>query len=364
MVSELEYAEEAKARLRELLARVPFLSIGIPEVARLFGLLGPRSPDFVLPVQIGNAHWRLACEVKSQAQPRQARQAVLELKDYLAALGDPASYPVLLAPYISPKSAEICREAGVGYADFAGNCYLVFGNVFIERSGVANPKVEKRGLRSIFAPKSARIIRLLLREPGRYWRVAELAEETGTSLGQVSNIRNALLDREWAAAGIDGLKLIRPFDLLNAWRNAYTKASVNRNRYYSLKQGDDLEDFIKSALLDAGQGTHALLASFSAARWLSPFARYPTLVFYADELGESILRERLQLEPVNKGENVIIERPSDDGIFADRIEVAPGLWCTGLAQTYLDLSATGERGAEAAEHLLKTRLEPLWKVVW
>lgn len=60
---------------------------------------------------------------------------------------------------------------------------------------------------------------------------------------------------------------------------------------------------------------------------------------------------------------LIVERPADEGILADRDEAAPGIWCTGLAQTYLDLCASGERGVEAAEHLRLTRIAPLWKAV-
>lgn len=361
MNTEIQSDKEAQNRLRETLAGVPFVSIGIAEAPSLFGLLGPRSPAFLLPLQAGDARWRLACEVKNQLQPRQARAAVLEINDYLRALADPKVYPVLMAPYISPEVAEICRQAGVGHADFAGNCRLVFGQVFIERFGAANPKVEKRGLRSLFAPKAARIMRCLLREPGRIWRVAELSRESDTSLGQVSNVRKALLDREWAEARADGLILTQPSALLDAWRDAYEKRRTQRNRYYTMLRGDALEQAIKAALNAAGQGEHALLASFSAAQWLAPFARYPTQMFYADEVGESILQQWLQLEPVTKGENVIIERPADAGLLADRGEAAPGLWCTGLAQTYLDLYAAGERGAEAAEHLRQTRIDSQWK---
>lgn len=363
MNAEIQQEAEANTKLREILARAPFVSIGVAEVPPLFGLLGPRNPNFILPVQAGHDRWRLACEVKNQIQPRQARTVVLEMKEYLAALGDPKVYPVLLAPYISPESSEICRQAGVGYADFAGNCHLIFGTVFIERSGATNPKAEKRGLRSIFAPKAARIMRCLLREPGRIWRVAELADTTQTSLGQVSNVRKALLDREWAVAASDGLKLTRPPNaLLDAWRDAYEKRGAKRTRYYTMLHGDALEQQIKAALNAAGQGEHALLASFSAAQWLAPFARYPMRVFYADEIGESILQQWLKLEPITKGENIIIERPADDGMLADRIEAAPGVWSTGLVQTYLDLHAAGERGAEAAEHLRQTRIAPLWQV--
>lgn len=361
MKTEIQH-EEALTKLKELLARVPFISVGSAEIPPPFGLLGPRAPNFLLPVQFGNTHYaRLACEVKSQLQPRQARTAVLEIKEYLKALGSSDAYPVLLAPYISPDSAEICRQAGVGYVDFAGNCRLVFGAVFIELAGGANPKAEKRGLRSLFSPKAARILRCLLREPGVIWRVKDLEEKAGVSLGQVSNVRKALLEREWAEARSDGLLLTQADALLDAWRDAYEKRDGKRARYYTMLHGDALERQTKAALNAAGQGEHALLASFSAAQWLAPFARYPSQVFYADETGESILREWLQLEPVSKGENVIIERPADEGMLADRIEAASGVWSTGLAQTYLDLHAAGERGVEAAEHLRQTCIAPLWK---
>ncbi len=362
MNTEIQPEEEAKTRLREALARVPFISMGIAEIPPLFGLLGPRSPDFLLPVRAGNDAWRLAGAARGLAQPRQVRSVVLELKEYLHTLGDAKVYPVLLAPYISLESAEICRQAGVGFVDFAGNCRLVFGHVFIEQSGAANPKAEKRGLRSLFSPKAARIMRCLLRNPSqRIWRVTELAEESSTSLGQVSNVRKALVDREWAEARSDGMKLTQPDAVLDAWRDVYEKRAGKRVRYYTILHGEALERQIKAALNAAGQGEHVLLASFSAAQWLAPFARYPSQVFYADETGESILREWLQLEPVSKGENVVIERPADAGMLADRIEAAPGMWSTGLVQTYLDLHAAGERGIEAAEHLRQTCIAPLWK---
>jgi hypothetical protein len=355
------YEAEAQARLRELLARVPSLTVGPAEIEPPARSHGAYRPDFVLPVDAGGQQWRLVCEVKVRAQPRQVRMTVLALKDYLSRLAKPDHYPVLLAPYLSPESAAICLEAGAGFADFAGNCYLSYGTVFIERSGAANPNVEKRSLRSFFASKSARILRALLRAPDRGWRVTELAAATGTSLGQVSNVRRALIEQEWAAVGSEGLKLTQPGALLDAWRDDNARRRATRTRYYTLLHGAPLEQQIRLALDAAGQGAHAVLASYSAARWLAPYARYPTQLFYADEMGEKALRDHLKLEPASKGENVVIERPVDAGIFDDRVEAAPGLWTTGVIQTYLDLSAAGERGREAADHLRKMRIEPQWK---
>jgi hypothetical protein len=61
------------------------------------------------------------------------------------------------------------------------------------------------------------------------------------------------------------------------------------------------------------------------------------------------------------GENVVLIHPKEDDIFAGRIEATPNIWCTGLVQTWLDLSVAGERGDEAAEHLLQEKLLPAWQ---
>ena len=69
----------------------------------------------------------------------------------------------------------------------------------------------------------------------------------------------------------------------------------------------------------------------------------------------------LQLLPAARGENVVILEPREDDVFSGRLEAAPGIRCTGLVQTWLDLGAAGERGREAAEHLLQEKLLPAWK---
>ena len=84
--------------------------------------------------------------------------------------------------------------------------------------------------------------------------------------------------------------------------------------------------------------------------------------FYADSEGEARLKAVLKLEPAAKGENITVDLASDEGVFQEAMEPAPGLHCTGLIQTYLDLAAAGERAAEAAEHLFVERIAPLWQV--
>jgi hypothetical protein len=68
------------------------------------------------------------------------------------------------------------------------------------------------------------------------------------------------------------------------------------------------------------------------------------------------IRQSLRLSSSLKGENVIVSAPRDRGVFLDVYEPVPGIRCTSPVQTYLDLSVSGERGREAAEHLRRTRL--------
>ena len=64
-----------------------------------------------------------------------------------------------MAPYISPKAAEICIASDIGYIDLAGNCHLSFDNIYIERQGTPNPFRTKRKLRSIYSKKTTRVLR-------------------------------------------------------------------------------------------------------------------------------------------------------------------------------------------------------------
>ncbi len=352
-------------QLRELLSAAS-LEIDREEHNKLL----PESEiDFIIQLSSANQKWTLACEVKSSGQPRNIRVAAWQARDFAQRAGPGANvYPVVLAPFISAQTGEICKEMGVGYADLAGNCRLAFGNVYIEKSVAKNPFGVRREQRSLFAPKSARILNALLSHPRRAWKLAELAQATRVSLGQVSNVQKLLLDREWISAQRGALRLIHPDAVLDAWRAAYVQPKAARTRYYTILHGSELEDALRAAFATmqlsnalTEAGPWAVLSSFSAARWLAPFARVAGEYLYADAEGEKLLAQHLKLEPAARGENVTIDRPRDSGVFLETLEPKPGLRCTGLVQTFLDLTAAGERGAEAADHLRQQKITPLWK---
>jgi hypothetical protein len=345
--------------LKTVLGEIPFLR---PGTAAIQQSSSSSAPDLTLPIEVRGQPWTLVCEVKNTGQPRFVREGAFQLRKYIQALSSHHAYGIFIAPYLSEESAALLREESLGYLDFAGNCFLSFDGVFVERSGSPRTPERRRELREIFAPKASRVLRILFTDANRSWRVTELAERAAVSLGQVSNVRRALLDREWASVDSQGVRLRNPGTILDAWSSAYVAKLADEKDYYTLLHGKELNSAIKGAFASLREGARLLLASFSAAQWLAPFARSAGTHFYADEAGMEALREHLNLERASQGTNVSVAIPKDDSVFVDSCEPVPGLRCTGLLQTYLDLSQAGGRGREAADHLRETRLEPQWSI--
>jgi len=138
--------------------------------------------------------------------------------------------------------------------------------------------------------------------------------------------------------------------------DAYEPPAGERMRFYTTLHGSALEEAARKALAAANKDGAAMLASFSAAQWLAPYARIGSQYFYADEVGLDTLRHYLKLSPTQMGENIVVTRLGDHGLFRDAVNAAPGVICTSPVQTYLDLAAAGERGREAADHLRREKL--------
>ncbi|MCY4460210.1 MAG: hypothetical protein OXC26_07425 [Albidovulum sp.] len=320
------------------------------------------APDYELDAWIDFIHdevrYALLMEFKSNGAPRFTRFAAYKLESCIAQLNRsdrrdiPRKFiPMLVSPYLSPESRSICLNHNVAYLDLYGNAHLSFGNVYIERSSPDRPKPEVRARRSLFTPKSGAILRVLLRDPARTWRVTELAEAANASLGHASNVRKALLDMEWAEVRDNGLVLARPGTLLKSWRENYRQPSDHHFSGYTTLHGDQLRDLLSRCLSPGPRPPRAVCALNSAAQWFAPYVRGGMHCFYADEHGVRILQERLQLTYAGKGANVILRIPKDTTLFEDAVESVPGIFCANPVVTYLDLWNSNDRDREAAGHM-------------
>ena len=342
----------------DLLGRVPTLKINAVNYHQYVGR------SYQIDARIGLSHgevdYALIIEVKSKGAPSIVRSAIYQLQAFVAYLEHPVDadvsqrlIPMLVSPYLSPESRAICMDHDVAYLDLFGNARLAFDTVYIDRSVADKPKSESRALRSIFTPKAAAILRAALREPSRVWRVADLADKAKASLGHVSNVRRALLEREWAEKQKDGVVLIRPDALLKTWRENYRRPTGHRITGYTYLHGQQLNQRLSRDLNPYAPHPRAIYSLNAAAQWLAPFGRGATTNLYADESGVERLKEILELTPANEGANVVLRIPNDESLFDDAVEPAPGIFCTGPVTTYLDLWIGNDRDREAAAHLAR-----------
>ena len=314
--------------------------------------------DAVVRIAHGNVQRTIIVEVNTDGAPRFVRQAVYRLDSLLARLcladaarGCPFPIAMLVCRYLPPDSRVICRDHGVAYLDLMGNARLAFDSVYIERAIPDRPKSETRSLRSVFSPKAAAILRALLCDPHKPWRVGDLADAANASLGHVSNVRKVLLDREWAEKQVNGIVIANPDALLKTWRESYRRPRGRQMTGYTHLHGDQLDKRLRGVLEPHRNRPRVVYSLLSAAQWFAPFGRDATRTFYADEIGSRRLAQRLDLAPAAKGANIVVRIPADETLFDDASEPVRDIFCTNPLATYLDLWCGNEREREAAEHL-------------
>jgi hypothetical protein len=344
----------AARQLSTLLKQIPAID---PESVNAEFSHGEGRYDLAVQLNSSGEKKTFICEVRASGQPRHVRTAALQLHEYVSR-SNWSAIPILIAPFLSAEAQAICREYDIGFLDMEGNCRLAFDGIYIERAVPTKPAIQRRELKSLFKPKSAQVLRVMLRDPVRQWRVTDLSHDAAVSVGHVSNVRTALIDKEWAAVGDHGLFLTNPDALLDAWAEAYEKPAGAHIGFYTTLHGAAFDEAAAKAFEQMKHtDAWAMFASFSAARWHAPYARTGTQFLYANDEGVDVLRSLLKLSTAAKGENVIVTRVDDTDLARDVEHPAPGINTTSLVQTYLDLAIAGERGREAADHLRREKLE-------
>lgn len=338
----------AKA-VKDCLNDIPFI-----EVIKSEHLLNDTGPDYILHLETPFGRKSIHIETSASGQPRFAR-ILIEKVNLLT--DDAKIYWMFVAPYISEKTAEMLRNAGVGFLDLAGNCFMSFGGLYIQKEGKKNPYSNRRKFNSLFKIKASRVLRVLLLNPNRYWKITPLAKEAKVSVGHVYNVKMELINRELAVVDSRGIRLSEPKNLLQEWCNNYQFEGIQFQSFYSLSRTDQLEKQIDEVCNK--QNMRYALSGFAGAARLAPFVRYHRIHCYVENSIDD-LAKHLDLKSVTSGENIIFMNPPDGGVFYDtqRIE---GMHVVSPIQLYLDLNTLSDRGKEAADFINHEVIETKWK---
>lgn len=364
-LSESSFVRELFASLKSILAGVGWLE---GESLESGARTDDAKWDIVIDLPLSGGDTAVLCvECKKELRPSQF--VSISNRTYTSEKSSAFTVRLLAMPWISPRMAELCREAGWGWFDLAGNCFIdIPGVLHIERTGNKAVHERSKARATLGSNEAGRIVRLLLmpEEAATIWTQRKIQRDCqpGVSLGLVNKVVRALIENIYLGTEESGgLALKDPEKLLYAWRDEYRFDRHERRGYFTLLTGNRLRE----ALAELGESSKgkAVYAAFSAADFQAPSVRQTKTWLFLSPALEDELRLRLDAKPVDSGENLVLLFPSDEGVFSrcDEGSVkALGLPCTNPVQTYVDLCHCGGRGAEAAEAILNQRLKPVWQL--
>ena len=258
MKTELEFTQQALPYFQGLLEEFRG-NIEIISTQAWQPMWSASRADAVFTVRQYGQIWQLLVDCKTGTYPTQVAEAIMQLQN--VPNNEPYTYPVLVLPWLSETVMKLCSQAGVGCVGLEGNHRLNFGGLYAISRGASKPKTALKTLQSLFQGKSARVLRLMLRQPERHWRMQALAEEAQISLGQIHKVSQALLAKGWLEKRSDGIRIAQADEVISAWRDQPQQRS--QRTFYTLKHSAALQK-----ALQPNDGTHWLYSGFSAADWL------------------------------------------------------------------------------------------------
>ena len=339
-LTELQYISLAKEMFTKTLSEIPLVSDVTTNDTVQRGFW-----DFKAVVYFSeyDTPQEFFIDVKSSGEKRFA----LRFTNQALQQNDDACY-MLMAPYISDSTAELLRSNNLSYMDLCGNCYILTKRMVIRFEGKSNKYVEKREKKHYLSKSSSAasaIIRTMLDDPDRYWKVKDLSEKSGKGLGTVSNVKSFLRDKDWLDEHDKGFRLKNISELLHEWSRDYHKTDSLVKEYYSFDSIAETEKKISD--WNMAHDNDAILGGFSAAARYAPVVRYNRVNVYVKEQSLYEFVKDNDLEPVQSGGNIIVTIPHDDTPCTFSKSVNNSL-VTSPAQTIIDLLGMPNRGEEAA----------------
>ena len=267
---------------------------------------------------------------------------------------------VATARRFSPGALERLGELGANWADETGRAYIDGPNGMLV---VREPAPEtRRDARTVFrwSPSAEQVGELLLTRSQDAINARDVAELTGWSHAQVSNVLRRFDAEGWTKKGgasrgrYSTRTLVEPATLLDAW--AAFAGSAERESILAHRVLREPMAFLQAELALALSGSVMWACSgWAGLEVAAPFATaVPVLQVYVEEsaLFDGRLREvmtKLSLRQVDEGARVEF-RAAKPALLALAWEPR-GLPTVSRPRLYADLQVLGGRGEDAAQHV-------------
>lgn len=287
----------------------------------------------------------LGIVVQRRLEARKARLLVEEIRDEWAESG----WTLLVAtPFLSPRTRETLRKLGVSFLDSTGNLELRIDEpvVMIRLEGARkDPWPERRRLRSLKGPASARVVRALVDLPPPFQQ-REIGELSGASAPTVSRVVRILHLEAFLQMDDGGrIEWVDWKEILGRWTEDYDVLKTHRVRSFLEPRG--LDALLRK--LREREVPHAVTGILAARRW-GNFGQARNAMAYVD--APSHAAELLGLKEVEAGSNVILMEPFDSVVF-QRAAEEDGITYCAASQVAADLMTGPGRGPSMAELMLR-----------
>lgn len=266
------------------------------------------------------------------------------------------------APYISESVQNRCKELGIGYVDLNGTLLLARRNIYVDVVRPATAYKNPQGVKRIFSGRSRRIVRVLLVNPFKPFRLEEIASETRLSVGQVFQVTKRLHEDGLLERTPQGRMLTKPRQLLRLFSKELRTDFLEKRRIFRgftemppARMAEELAHFCEE---------RRIRCAFTLSSGLEPHERNlreGVTAAYVDIDADEI-RNNLRLEVVGRGANVILMMPPEPdntdagGVFYKTRKLANGMESVNPIQLFVDFSLQGGRGEEQAEFLMEHTL--------
>lgn len=304
---------------------------------------------FIMDVELEDGYsFNIHAYVLQNAYPKQI-QEVIDGQDENKLNRE---YKLIIAPFISETSSNICEKSNIGFIDLAGNCLIKHGSIYIKVSGNKNLAAPKRALKSIFEKSStvsSVILRTMLTDISKRWKLKELSERVGCSIGQVSKVKDFLQNNAWVEKTPEGIQIIDVKAILKEWSKVYSGKYSDIYECYSLDSIPELESKLEKMRKECS--IEYYLTGFAGGVRYAPVVRYNKIHCYiaAEDIKEAI--RYLECKRVDTGANIVFMIPYDECVLIENKRINH-FNVVSPVQEYLDCMQLKGRGEELAEAIL------------
>ncbi|MBU0618425.1 MAG: hypothetical protein KKI02_11975 [Planctomycetes bacterium] len=321
---------------------------------------GERGADLLIGARWAEDFCRFVVECKSRSTPKLLQEAIAAARRYAA---PPATYPMVMVPYLSGKSLGELESEGVSGIDASGNGVIIIpGKLLVYRTGQPNRYPDSAPLKNPYGGVSSLVARVFLLVP-EFDQVSDIRAAIEARAGRlglptVSKALKRLEDELIVGRNTGRIRLLQPEKLLEKLVQSYRAPKVSRRfvgKCTFEASGEAMEEL---QTITRRKNVQLILTGMSSDEAYGlPVTTAPYSLYCSDvrSIVES-LGDRFR--ETSRFPNLELVETRDQLVYFDPRRDADFPWASPI-QTYLELMSGDKRQREVAEQVRRRILKQM-----